>query len=157
MRPPRFTLATLMGLIVFVGVAIAALRDANQVWAGLTFTATLGILTTAVLGAAFGFGGRRAFLAGAAFFGFGYLVLATDPATGEFLLTTRLIDRLYTLMYPPASYFVDGASVIYLGPIPPRPEHFLRIGHCLIALLLACAGGTIARRFHVSNGGPDHG
>jgi len=99
MRPPRFTIAGLMVLTLFVGVAVAALRSASDEWASVLFTLTIVMLAIAVLGALFRQGQRRAFWTGFALFGWGYLLVcfghwfATE--VNPHLVTTKLLERVY--------------------------------------------------------------
>jgi hypothetical protein len=98
MRRIQFTVGGLMALILCVGVAIAALRDASEFWGSVLFTLDLGLFGVAALGAAFLRGRGRAFCAGASVFGLGYLFLCFGPYCATeikpLLATTRLLERL---------------------------------------------------------------
>ena len=54
MRRPRFTIASLLVLVLFVAVGVAALRAADESWDSGVFGATWLILLAAVLLAALG-------------------------------------------------------------------------------------------------------
>jgi hypothetical protein len=94
----RFRITALMGLVLFVGVAFAALRDASEWWAGALLVVTIGLLLTACLGVVYRTGGDRAFWLGMLVFGGGYLLLSrfvfTDATTSPLALTNRGIDAL---------------------------------------------------------------
>jgi hypothetical protein len=94
----RFRITALMGLVLFIGVAFAALRDASEGWVGVLLAVTIGLLLTACLGVVYRTGGDRAFWLGMLVFGGGYLLLSrfvfTDGATSPIALTNRGIDAL---------------------------------------------------------------
>jgi hypothetical protein len=76
MRIVRFPIAGLMGTILVVAIVLAALRNASQTWAGVTFLLTCGVLCLAVVGVVCRNGSERAWWLGFALFGWGYLALA---------------------------------------------------------------------------------
>src|SRR5206468_8102648 len=127
------------------GIGLAALRNATEPWVGVMFMATLGLLATATLGAAYRRGRSRAFYAGFALFGFGYLALALSPAIGPFLATTMLLKWIYELVNPIIGYSQEGSLIIYLRTRTGDPEQFQRLGHSLFALLFGLVGGLTAR------------
>jgi hypothetical protein len=75
----RFSIRTLMAFILVAAVGLAALRNANELWAGMMVIVALGAVGVAVLGAVFLRGKERAWWIGFAFFGGGYLALAVGP------------------------------------------------------------------------------
>ena len=52
MHIPQFSIRRLMGVVLFASVGLAALRLANETWAGVTFLVTCSVLALAVVGAA---------------------------------------------------------------------------------------------------------
>src|SRR4051794_40629852 len=64
MRLFRFTIANLLGLVLFVAVSFAALRQADNLWDSTAFSLTLGLLLASVLLAIHRTEGRRAFWLG---------------------------------------------------------------------------------------------
>jgi hypothetical protein len=159
MRLPRFTIAGLMGLVVVVAVGVAALRFASDLWAGILLMPTLGTLGAAVLAFHERTGSLRSWWRGFALFGWGYLVLAMGPWASEaiapHLPTTAGLDALYARMHPDseAQADLDVANTrlrggIVLATSNSAPEPFLRVGHCLWALLVACVGGVVGRALH---------
>ncbi|HWE36388.1 MAG TPA: hypothetical protein VG406_07420, partial [Isosphaeraceae bacterium] len=140
---------------------------------------TLGGLGAAVLAFHEGNAAPRSWWRGFALFGWGYLVLAMGPWASEaiapHLPTTMGLDALYARMHPDSAAKEDvtvanarlrwaivtrtpaGAT----GPQPRRvtlrtwvapasPESFHRVGHCLWALMVACAGGVLGRAFQAT-------
>ena len=72
----RFTILGLMALVLGFAVAIAALRNADDHWAGGLLLATALLIGVAALGAVYHGGRRRAGRLGFAVFGGGYFALA---------------------------------------------------------------------------------
>ncbi|QDV35325.1 hypothetical protein [Tautonia plasticadhaerens] len=172
---PRFTIAGLLALVAASGVAFAALRHADEPVASLIVTGTLLALGVASLGAAFRRGKSRAYLAGIAAFGWGYMILALGPGAEESLrprlLTTRLLDGLYPALNPDPGGAVriwdsgkgkpllsvspDGRTVMPLGSESTTiqglwgysSEPFQDVGHSVTASILALLGGMVARAF----------
>src|SRR5207248_4578990 len=89
MRPPRFTIAGLLVVILFVAVAIAALRAATAAWDSGVFGVTLAILLAAVLLAVHRAGRQRAYWLGFALFGWTYLVASLIPPIEARLPSTK--------------------------------------------------------------------
>jgi hypothetical protein len=71
----RFTILGLMGLVLGLAVAIAALRNADDLWAGGLLLATALLIGVAAIGAFYHTGRRRAGRLGFAVFGGGYFAL----------------------------------------------------------------------------------
>ncbi|MFO0959735.1 MAG: hypothetical protein U0800_20245 [Isosphaeraceae bacterium] len=104
MRRPRFSLRALMILVGFCAVAFAALRDGSDLSASILFTGALALGGSAILAAVYRKGRPRAFYAGAAAFGRGYLALTFGPglkaAVRPRLVTTSLLEPLYSTTHP---------------------------------------------------------
>lgn len=86
MKPPRLTIAGLMTIVLCMGGGFAALRNANALWASVTFTLALIAVSAAFVGAFARRGQARLPWAGFAVFGAVYLLvdLLPDRATGSF-------------------------------------------------------------------------
>ena len=95
----RFSIAGLMAVVLACGVAVAALRNASETWAGGMLLLTLGWLGAAVLGVTYRREAGRAGWFGFALFGGGYLALALGPWPTEQvrsqLPTTLLLDYVH--------------------------------------------------------------
>ena len=164
----RFSIMGLMALVLFVAVGFAALRNPTELWAYALFTLALGIFGIAALGAAFRQGYGRAFFAGFAAFGFGYLILCYGPwAATEVrphLATAKLLEYAPPWLnttnpmvpFPRGSIAVvdveedqGSAFITYsnLTLLKPSPEAYQRVGHSLFALVIALIGGTASRYF----------
>jgi hypothetical protein len=198
MRQCRFTIATLLGLVLFLAVGFAALREATELWDGAVFCTTLGVLSASVLLAVHRTDRRRAFWLGFALFGWLYLGASLIPPIESRLLTTKALAHLdskvpgrdatvaLTLNWfssgnqsnaPQALAFSPDGSSLTVG----RPEtirvwttttgklmgrsagttvYFLRIGHSIVALIMAYLGGHLSRWLFarglrpISGGGP---
>ena len=93
----RFSIRTLMALIVISAVGLAALRNANELLAGLMILGAVDVVGIAVLGAIFLLGPQRAWWTGFALFSGAYLVFALWLSPQ--LSTTNLHDQLRKLMF----------------------------------------------------------
>ena len=181
MRWFRFSIAGLLGVILFAGVGLAALRAASAPWDGAVFGATLLILTTSILLAVHRDQARRAFWIGFALFGWVYLAASLIPPVEARLPTTRglaFLDakrpRVNPTGFAMADFDADGTMDIFvatdpttgnggayrlqavsgygiLANLPDSSANFLRIGHSLLALLFACLGGFLSRRLRATS------
>jgi hypothetical protein len=94
MRRPRFSIASLLGVVVFVAVALAALRAASPAWDAGLLGVTIAALLVAVLLAVHRDGRRRASWVGFALFGWAYLAIVFVAGTEPRLPTTKLLAFL---------------------------------------------------------------
>src|SRR4051794_26136035 len=94
----RFTILGLMGLVLALAVAIAALRNADESWAGGLLLATPLLLSAALVGGLCGAERSRARRLGFAVFGWSYFALAflglSDQSLGK-LPTTWLLSYVH--------------------------------------------------------------
>jgi hypothetical protein len=98
MRRFRFSIASLLGLVLFVAVAFAALREANDLWDSGLFTLAVSLLLASVLLAVHRTDRKRAFWLGFALAGGSYLVASLIPPVESRLLTTKMLSYLDTKM-----------------------------------------------------------
>src|SRR5262245_44875802 len=89
MRKPRFSIASLLILVLFVAISFAGLRAADDAWDSGILAATLMILLIAVLLAVHRTGERRAFWLGFALFGWAYLIASLVPPLEARIPSTR--------------------------------------------------------------------
>ncbi len=89
MRLPSYTIRSLLGVVLFVAIAVAALRASTDAWDSGTLGLDLLILLTAVLLAVHRTDRRRAYWLGFALFGWAYLVASLIPPVGSRLPTTK--------------------------------------------------------------------
>jgi hypothetical protein len=184
MTRPRFTIRSLLLVIVLVAIAAAALRAADDAWDGGLLGLTLLALLTAILLAVHRADRRRAYWLGFALFGWAYLVASLVPPIEARLPTTRglaYIDSKIPGRETTDPVFVDfafpagqyaGQSVAFspqgdtlaisgstirlwdaaTGKLLSGPggtsENFVRIGHSLLALVVASLGGHLSRSLH---------
>jgi hypothetical protein len=104
MKRFRFTIGSLLVVVVFVAVAFAALREATDLWDGGVFSLILPTLLSAVLLAIHCTDRKRAFWLGFSLFGWAYLGASLVPPAESRLLTTmglayvdsKVADRVIT-------------------------------------------------------------
>jgi hypothetical protein len=94
MRNLRFNIASLLGVVLFVAVGFAALREADELWESGLLTLTLGVLLVSILLAVHRREARRAFWIGFALFGWGYLGLSLVPSIESRLITTKALGYI---------------------------------------------------------------
>jgi hypothetical protein len=120
----RFTIAGLMGIVLFVAVGFAALRNANAFWASGTYSVAIMMILVASLGAFARKGKARMTWAGFALFGWAYHLLSALPmrAVGVFgdepirwpdLPMALAMSYLYPYIEPPSGFLVEHDQVIY--------------------------------------------
>ncbi len=123
----RFSVSSLMVMIVLLAAAFAALRTPTPLWANAWFSVALASLVLAVPAAVYRRGQERAFWVGFAAAGWVYFVLALAPwfqtEVGFQLLTTTILDVM-------APYVVQKEYLLrtYIGafnppsaPVQPTP------------------------------------
>ena len=89
MRRIRFTIASLLVVVLFVALGFAALRESSDLWESGVFTLTLAALLISILFAVHRIESRRAFWIGFTLFGWIYLGLSLVPSIEYRLLTTK--------------------------------------------------------------------
>jgi hypothetical protein len=170
MRRIRFSIASLLVLVLVLALGFAALRESNEIWDGGIFTLALVILLTSVLLAVHRTEERRAFWLGFALFGAVYLGLSLVPPIGSRLITTRALAyidskvpgrpqnffKVQTVAFSPDGRRIATSSLNearlwdvttgrLLGGWAGTTENFVRIGHSLFALIVAFLGGQLSR------------
>jgi hypothetical protein len=187
MRRFRFHIGGILILVLLLGVGFAALREADDIWDSMVLSATAGVLLVSVLLLIHRKAEKRAFWAGFALLGWGYVGLTLLPSVEPRLLTTKALAFLDSKVpgrpavitgqawggagtaSPPPNYIafspqgnlVAGTTTStsirvwnvstgnLLGSGSGTTENFLRIGHSLLALIVAWLGGKLSRRLHV--------
>jgi WD40 repeat protein len=94
MRRIRFNIASLLVVVLFLGVCFAALRESNELWDSGLFTLTLGVLLTSILLAIHRTESRQVFWMGFALFGWTYMALSLVPSIESRLITTKALTYL---------------------------------------------------------------
>jgi hypothetical protein len=168
MRLFRFSIRSLLALVFFCGIALAALVEPTAPWAVGLFALAVISFSLAGLAAFLGRSSKRAVYAGFALFGWCYLTVAFGPwfrdAVRPHLPTTKAIDgfpqrRLGMLpcpddcqMTPPSpdsSYKIGGFQRWpgYDGMAICVPTISLRerIGHSLFSFIVAAMGSIFGR------------
>jgi hypothetical protein len=164
----RFNIAGLIVLILICGIAFAALKESNDPWEHGVFSLALLALVTSVLLAIHRTGARRAFWLGFALFGGCYVGFSLIPPIESRLVSSQALSYIHSKLprqsAPALSLTViaSGTSVLNIQPQPvtltvnsdhfrliqwgSSTENFVRIGHSLLALLLAWLGALLSRR-----------
>lgn len=182
MRLPRYTIRSLLLVILFVGVAVAGLRAADDASDAGLLGLTLLILLTSVLLVVHRTERKRAFWLGFALFGWVYFVISMIPPLESRLPTTKglvFIDskipgREKTFSYSVTLTNTSTQNTVQTLAFSPRggtlavsspgkvqvwkalsgtllagpggsTENFLRIGHSILALVMAFVGGHLSR------------
>jgi hypothetical protein len=154
MRTFRFPIAGLMGTVLVVAIALAALRNASETWAGVTFLMTCAVLCLAIVGVVCRGGRERAWWLGFALFGWGYLLLSLWSTVN--LPTMTVLDVIAERLGMQVRFsggMGGGMRNVGLwafggfgGGFGGLPDHRLQeIAHCLWALVVALLGGFLAR------------
>jgi hypothetical protein len=159
MRRFRFHLGTLVMLVLFFGVGLAALRESNDIWNSGMFTLTLGILLISILLAVHRAEKRRAFWIGFALFGWTYLGLSLIPSIESRLITTKCLAFLDTMVTRPvpflSGYFEYGENSMDLVVVDKSQTNSLvrtkRNGDW-IADVTATAGSNLTRFTNILGG-----
>lgn len=99
MRRIRCSIANLLRIVLFTGIALAALRSGSPLWGSLLFTSAVAAMLVAVVAAVHRRDERRAFWLGFALFGWGYLLLCLVPEARSQLATTALLDFLHARVF----------------------------------------------------------
>ena len=94
MRRFRFTIASLLVVVLFVAVGFADLRESSDLWESGVFTLTLAALLISILLAVHRTESRRAFWIGFTLFGWIYLGLSLVPSIESRLITTKAFAYL---------------------------------------------------------------
>ena len=94
MRRFRFTIASLLVVVLFVALGFAALRESSDLWESGDFTLTLAALLISILFAVHHIESRRAFWIGFTLFGWIYLGLSLVPSIESRLITTKAFAYL---------------------------------------------------------------
>jgi hypothetical protein len=184
---PRFTIASLLGVVVFVAVSFAALREAGDIWDSGVLGVTLTLLLFSVLLAIHRTAARRAYWLGFALFGWAYLLMSLATPIEARLPTTKALAYLDSKV-PGRTIIITGVlnssnggpgsavSTIAFSPdgrsigttsggtvrlwqattgtlltgSNGTSENFLRIGHSLLAMVMAFLGAHLSRYLYAS-------
>jgi hypothetical protein len=90
----RYSIRTLMAVILVSAIGLAALRNANGIWAGLMMQFALAAVGVAVIGAVISRGSERYWWTGFWVFAGGYLVLVFAPG-----VSTEISPKLLTTQF----------------------------------------------------------
>jgi hypothetical protein len=141
-KPPRLSIAALMGCVLLAALGFAVLRYPTEWSASIIFCLTCGILCLAVVGACFKQGRERAWWVGFAVFGWGYLTF-----TFAFFLSSNFEGLVMRpglpWVIPLIGLHERIASALGQGNESFTP--FLQISACGCVLICAVIGAALAR------------
>jgi hypothetical protein len=116
MTRPRYSLAQLMAILVYLGFGFAALRNADEFWATATYSIAVLTIAAAPVGAIARRGAARSTWAGFAVFGWTYLVALELPdwwvggfGFGRIQKPVLLIEWGITRLQPTSTRRPEGA------------------------------------------------
>jgi hypothetical protein len=148
----RFSIGTLMVVIVVAALGLVALRNVHDWSAALLPLMAAVAQEVAILSAMFLRGPYRFWWVATALSVGGYLFLTLDPELSSGLGTTYVLEYAYAKLTPAE----NGSTYVDLRDLPVddrlRPflpeivtfDAFQRIGHAIFALLVGVTGGTAA-------------
>jgi hypothetical protein len=113
MRRFRFSIASLLGVVLFAALALAALRAATDAWDSGVFTTTVLIFLVALLLTVHGTERRRAYWLGFALFGWAYLAASLIPSIEARLPSTWGFARVQAVVA--ADYDNDGSVDLFIA------------------------------------------
>ncbi len=90
----RFSIASLLLVVLFAAIGFAALRESSDLWDGSVFTLTLASLLISILLAVHRIESRQAFWIGFALFAWTYVGLSLVPPIESRLITTKALTFL---------------------------------------------------------------
>ena len=136
----QVTLAQLMALVLFLGLGLAALRNANGLWASLTYTVAIVMISAAPLGAAARRGNRRLRWAGFAVFGWIYVLIAQLPGMEAHFGRGRLQKPLLPIEW------VIHESLPFIHPLATSAtDEYQQIAHSLGIIVFGLLGAITSR------------
>ncbi|WP_435008114.1 hypothetical protein P12x_005389 [Tundrisphaera lichenicola] len=122
----RFSILSLMGLVLAVAISFAALRGANDWWAGGLVLATLGLLGYGILAAWHGRGRSRAAWLGFLVFAGGYFfAIRTLPDPEASWLPTSQALQIFQDRWFGASFFTISLATTTTTPGGPGTSNFV--------------------------------
>jgi hypothetical protein len=117
----RFSIGSLLVVVLIVAVVFAALRESNDLWDSGVFTATLAALLISILLVVHRTEDKRAFWIGFALCGWSYLGLSLVPSVESRLLTTKLLAYLDSKV-PGRSLGVFSSQLSATGSATPNNQ-----------------------------------
>ena len=141
MRSLRFSIAGLMGIVLLAAIGSAGLAQPSGPWVAVIQLLTRALLCLAGVGAVCRSGAERTWWLGFAVFGWIYLGLPLGLYPFEPSLPSRTVLAMFG---PLIGIPIPNEQGLGMAETPLQGA-FFRIGHCLLALLLALLGAFLAR------------
>jgi hypothetical protein len=143
MTRPRLTIAQSMAIVLYLGIGLAGLRNANAFWASATFTLAVILISAALLGAYARRGRDRLSWAGFALFGWAYL------------LVDQLTFGLGRIEHPPL--LIAWLIISLDAPLGIAPHHYSQVSHSLAIIVFGLIGAVVGRLVAVKDDRPKPG
>ena len=142
---PRLTIAQSMAIVLYVGFGFAALRNADDFWASVTFTLAIITISLAFVGAFARKGRARTTWSGFAVFGLAYLIIGLWPPL-NFVVSVHFSHATAT----PALLIDWGLDRLqpYLHPLPLGAVGFIpyyEVSHSLGSIVFGLIGAVLGR------------
>jgi hypothetical protein len=144
MRPFRFSIAAMMGLVVIAALGAAILRQGLEASAAVVFLVTGAALCLAIVGLVCRDKTERAWWLGVNLFGWGYFKLAVWGWPWQYWAWLTASPGLPTTIALESLGLWIGIPAMESGPYREPWSPFLDLGHCLWALAAALLGGILA-------------
>ena len=147
----RLTIANLMAIVLYAGLAFAALRNPNRFWASATFTLAILAVSAAVVVAVARKGQARLAWLGFAVFGWASLLI--------WLSTSETID--HSMNGPPVPVMTWGlrSLELHINQTVPVGQatwmNYLQVCHSLEVILVGFVGAILGRFVAVQDDRPD--
>jgi hypothetical protein len=145
----RFSIKAILFVMTICAIGFAALRSGEWLWTAAWFTLVLAINLSAVLGAIYRRGGKRAFWTGFALFGWTYLTIEFVPSLrmADYELIGRHVNNMVREFFPRAG---DSTVTLQTSNDMVRSNSFNQIVHSACGMLFATAGALIGAWFYHS-------
>ena len=137
MSRPRFTLAQLMTIVLYLGFGFAALRNADGFWASATFTVAIISISTALVGAIARKGRARLSWVGFAVFGWACVIIGLLPPR---IATTPFGSRNYIM----PALLTEWSFFRFHPALLPGVEVY-QVAHSLGIILFGLVGAVVGR------------
>jgi hypothetical protein len=157
MSRPRLTIAQSMAIVLYVGFGFAALRNADDFWASVTFTLAIITVSVAFVGAFARKGRARTTWSGFAVFGLAYLIIGLWPPLN---VPTSVYFSFAPGQRPTPALLVDwGLHRLqpYLHTLPPGAAGFIpydQVSHSLGSIVFGLIGAVLGRLVAVKDDRP---
>jgi hypothetical protein len=115
MKLPRFSIASILAVIAFVAVALAALRTPSNLWANVTSSLAMAALVGAIINVIYARGTVRAYWLGFSLCGGIYFSVCLVPGLRDSICPRLVTEVVLDLLYPHISAPTAPSPVLSIG------------------------------------------